>query len=104
MLHKTGSQSVKDALQTRDITDLRQSLTELTTLVKEGFAGTHTRQDVTNGKVLKAGQDIVDLKVETDKKVEALRFRFQYNRIIWYLFTVSLTAIVGLLSYILFNH
>jgi hypothetical protein len=30
--------------------------------MRDGFAGMHTRQDTTNGKVLKAGEDIRDLK------------------------------------------
>lgn len=52
---KKLSNEVEDALQRRDIE-------ELTKEVREGFAGVHERQNVTNGKVLKATDDIINLK------------------------------------------
>jgi hypothetical protein len=104
MPRKNDPQSVKDALTGRDITDLNKSITDLATAMKEGFAGMHLRQDTTNGKVLKAGSDIIELKSDTDKKFDAIKFKFQYNKIIWYLFTVAATVIVGLVMYIITHH
>lgn len=46
---------VTEALQKRDIVELQRAM-------EEGFKGTHDRQDKTNGKVLKAADDIVELK------------------------------------------
>lgn len=48
-------EAVEEALQRRDIDDLAKEM-------REGFAGMHERQDTTNGKVLKAAEDIVELK------------------------------------------
>lgn len=48
-------EAVNDALQKRDIE-------ELTKEMKDGFAGVHDRQDKTNGNVIKAKEDIAELK------------------------------------------
>jgi hypothetical protein len=48
-------EAVEEALQRRDIEDLTKEM-------REGFAGMHTRQDTTNGKVLKSMEDIIELK------------------------------------------
>ena len=44
-------QQVEKALQLRDIADLKKDISDLKTLVSEGFKGVHDRQDRTNGKV-----------------------------------------------------
>lgn len=83
---------VREALQMRDIETLRLE-------IREGFNGVHMRQDVTNGKVLKAAADIVELeKVNIRRSVER-----KYEKLIWYLFTVAIGTIVGLASYIIYK-
>jgi len=84
---------VREALQKRDIEDLVKEL-------HEGFAGVHTRQDQTNGKVLKNITDINALQVWNEKQV----IKERYNKLIWYLFTGSLSTIVGLVTYLLLHH
>ena len=93
MPRKNDPQMVKDALQAKDIELLQKSIGELKTSVEVGFKGIHDRQDMTNGKVLKANDDITKL---TSK--------FEYNRIIWYLLTTCVSVIIALGSYILFKH
>jgi hypothetical protein len=83
---------VKEALQKRDIEDLVKE-------VHEGFAGVHNRQDQTNGKVLKNIADINALQTWNEK--QAIKDR--YNKLIWYLLTVSLSTIVGLATYLLLH-
>jgi hypothetical protein len=87
------SKAVQDALQEKTISDVQASIVTLTKAVSDGFTGVHTRQDMTNGKVQKAGTDII-----------ALQAKFEYNRIIWYLLTVSVSVIITLVSYIIFKH
>ncbi len=84
---------VKDALQKRDIEDLVKE-------VREGFVGVHNRQDQTNGKVLKNIADINALQVWNEKQA----IKDKYNKLIWYLFTVALSTIVGLVTYLLLHH
>lgn len=48
-------ESVEDALQRKDIESLTNEM-------RLGFKGMHDRQDTTNGKVLKANEDIVGLQ------------------------------------------
>lgn len=93
MPRKTDTPSLKDALTNRDIGDIRKDISDLSAIVKEGFAAIHQRQDTTNGKVLKAGDDIT-----------SLRSKFEYNRLIWYMLTVCVSVIIALASYILFHH
>lgn len=69
---------------------MADSMTSLAVSVDKGFEGIHERQDTTNGKVLKANDDITKLS-----------FEFKYNRIIWYMLTVSVSVIIALASYIL---
>lgn len=84
---------VREALQRRDIEDLRQE-------IKEGFAGVHKRQDVTNGRIGTAESRIVELeKVNIERRVER-----KYEKLIWYLFTVAIGTIVGLASYIIYHN
>lgn len=55
MPDRRKTESVEHILQRRDIEDLTKEM-------REGFAGMHARQDTTNGKVLKAAEEIVELK------------------------------------------
>ena len=62
-------QAVKEALTERDISGLKISLEDLKEQIRVGFVGSHQRQDLTNGKVLKARDDINEIKNEaTDLK------------------------------------
>ena len=92
MPRKSDSQDVKDALQAKDIEALQKNITDLTTTVKEGFTGMHTRQDTTNGRI-----------TTNEKELLLLKEKFKYNRIVWYLFTVAVGAIVAL-GMILIRH
>jgi hypothetical protein len=74
--------AVEEALQKRDIEELQDT-------VIEGFKGIHARQDITNGRI-----------TTNEKGLAALEFKFRYNRIIWYLFTVAVGLVVALSSYI----
>jgi hypothetical protein len=93
MPRKDDPQQVKDALQAKDIELLQKNITELTGVVKEGFSGVHTRQDTTNGRI-----------TTNEKELLSLKEKFRYNRIVWYLFTVAVGAIVALVTYLLTNH
>jgi hypothetical protein len=55
MKDRKTKQAIEDALQKKDIELLAEKM-------EEGFRGMHDRQDTTNGKVLKAAEDIVELK------------------------------------------
>lgn len=103
-MNEDTAHEVKDALTLRDMAGLKSSIDGLTTAMEKGFAGMHQRQDMTNGKVLKAGNDIVNETNERKLADEKLNSRFEYNRIIWYLFTVAMMTIVALGSYILYHH
>jgi len=103
MPRKIDNQMVKDALQAKDIDILKSALVDLTILVKDGFAGVHARQDQTNGKVLKAGEDIIANRNATDIKFTEVKSDFKYNRVIWYFLTVSVTIITALVSFIIFK-
>ena len=89
----TETPEVHDALQKRDIEDLTKEM-------RDGFKGVHERQNVTNGKVLKAAADITELeKVNIRRSVER-----KYEKLIWYLFTGAMSIIVGLASYIIYHY
>lgn len=103
MPRKTDDPAIKEALTNRDIADIRADISSLATSVEKGFQGIHLRQDTTNGKVLKAADDIVQNKNQSDKEAAAIRAEFKYNRIIWYLFTTSVGIIIALGSYIMFK-
>ena len=92
MPRKGDSQQTSLALLTQRFDALQQS-------IDTGFAGVHQRQDTTNGKVLKAGDDIIALQ----KSDQDLKAQFEYNRIIWYMLTVAISVIVALASFILLN-
>ena len=87
-----------DSLQTTSAL-LSQKLDNLANQMSDGFKGMHERQDTTNGKVLKAGDDIVSLQ----KADLSLKAEFHYNRFIWYMLTVCVSIIIALASYILFK-
>lgn len=92
MPRKSESQEVKNALTSQAITDVQKDIATLSTVVKDGFAGVHTRQDTTNGRISTNEKDLLLLKE-----------KFKYNRIVWYLFTVTVGALVALASYILYH-
>lgn len=75
---------------------LAERLDTLTKAVTDGFTGVHERQDKTNGKVIKANDDIISLQ----KEQAELKADFKYNRVIWYFLTVSVSVIIALASYI----
>lgn len=78
---------------------LAQALKSLDDKIVEGFKTTHEKQNYTNGKVSKAGDDIINLQ----KKDADLENQFAYNKIIWYMLTVTISVIVTLVSYIIFK-
>lgn len=61
-------QAVKEAMSERDISEIKNQLEALKLQITDGFKGIHARQDTTNGKVLKARDDIRDLQ-EASKDV-----------------------------------
>jgi hypothetical protein len=93
MSRKTDSQQTTNAI-------IAQKMETLQSTMSEGFRIMHEKQDMTNGKVLRAKEDIAGLQTE-DLKIRA---EFKYNRIIWYMLTVAVSTIIALVSYILFNH
>lgn len=93
MPRKTDTQIVKDALQAKDIELIQKNITDLNSTVEKGFAGVHARQDTTNGRIS-----------TNEKELILLKEKFKYNRIVWYLFTVAVSAIVALITYLLTNH
>lgn len=103
-MKKESSQSVTNAILDQKLSTLTETVKTLTESVTKGFEGVHARQDTTNGKVIKAGADILANKAETDKQAAALLAKFQYNRIIWYLLTTCVSVIIALASYIVFKH
>lgn len=83
---------VREALQKRDLDDLRKE-------VIEGFRGVHQRQDVTNGRIAKAESNITELeKVNIRRDTER-----KYEKLIWWLATTAIGAVVGLASYIIYT-
>jgi hypothetical protein len=90
MTKKGDSQQVTNA-------NLKNDIANLTKTVEVGFQGVHERQDETNGKVVKAGTDIGTLQRAHD----ALSAEFKYNRIIWYMLTISVSTIIALASFII---
>ena len=92
MTRRNDSQQTTNAIIAQKIETLQKTITD-------GFTGVYQRQDTTNGKVLKAGEDIATLQ-KADMDIRAV---FRYNRIIWYMLTVSVSVIITLASYILFN-
>lgn len=92
MTDQINNPEVREALQRRDIDDLR-------TMIQEGFKGVHDRQDTTNGRIGKAEINITELeKVNIRRGVER-----KYEKLVWYLFTVAIGTIVGLASYIIYK-
>jgi hypothetical protein len=60
-------QAVKEALFEQSIIEMNKQLAEMKTQIGEGFRGVHQRQDMTNGKVLKAKEDIIVLQNDIEK-------------------------------------
>lgn len=80
--------AVKEALDDKRMVDIAQQLTDLSTQMTKGFAEVHTRQDTTNGKVLKNTADIEKINDRQDS-------RSMYNNITWLL----ITTLVGVVVY-----
>ena len=78
---------VKEALQARDISDLKNTFSDLKIQIAAGFATTHAKQDQTNGQVQIHDRQIQDIKAT-----------FKYHRFIWYILTVAIGAITFLIS------
>src|SRR3990167_3341153 len=103
MPRKNDSQATTTALLAQKIDNLAAQLTE-------GFRLVHEKQDYTNGKVTLAGNDIVALQkadiaiqAAADAKIAEIRADFKYQQFIWYCLTVSLSLVVGLISYIVYS-
>ena len=86
------SKEVQEALQKRDIDDLGR-------IMDQGFKGVHDRQDKTNGRIEKAEGAITVLEKQNIERVLGRK----YEKLIWYILTFSLSVIVGLVSYIIYN-
>jgi hypothetical protein len=69
--------AVTEALKDQTVSNIQQQLSEIRQQIKEGFAGVHQKQDFTNGKVLKARDDITDLKNETGSLKEKMSFVYK---------------------------
>lgn len=83
---------VRDALQRRDLDDLRRE-------VSEGFRQTHELQRTTNGRLLKAETNITELeKVNIQRIVER-----KYEKLIWWICTTAIGSVIALASYIIYN-
>ena len=84
MPKKDIQQSVTNAILDQKLITLTDTVKALTETVDKGFQGVHTRQDVTNGKVLKNITDITELKSKAN-----------YDKVIWLL----VTTLVGIVVY-----
>lgn len=83
---------VREALQRRDLDDLRHE-------VSDGFKQTHDLQRATNGRLLKAEANITELeKVNIQRIVER-----KYEKLIWWMCTTAIGSVIALASYILYN-
>ncbi len=80
------TKAVKEALTDKRLEDLAVQITNLSTQMTAGFAGSHTRQDQTNGKVLKNTQDIANLQSTS-----------LYEKLLWAL----ITALIGVVTFFL---
>jgi hypothetical protein len=85
-------QQVTNAILAEKLDTLTKTVGALDSTTDAGFKRVHERQDITNGKVIRANDEIMTLTA-----------KFQYNRIIWYLLTVSVSVIIALASFILFK-
>lgn len=77
-------QAVKEALDDKRMEDLSQKMVDLSTQMTAGFTAVHTRQDITNGKVLINSSDITEIKGKAN-----------YDKVIW----LIVTALVGVVTY-----
>ena len=72
--------AISTAKMSGDVTFIKDEITSLAREMKEGFLSTHTRQDITNGKVIKAGADIVvlsEVKVDHEARMRSMENKFQ---------------------------
>lgn len=78
------TKAVKDALNDKRLEDLALQLTNLSTQMTAGFSAIHTRQDLTNGKV-----------IAHQAKFDQMAGKAGYDKLIWLL----LTTLVGVIVY-----
>jgi hypothetical protein len=112
MARKNDSKDVKEALTGRDIADLKQGLTDLSTQMKEGFDGVHLGHKELHEKFASLevvvghtpDKPSIQTQIEELKTAFAsLRASLGYNKIIWYMCTVLVSMVIALISFILFN-
>lgn len=84
------SQETINATQGITIEGIVKTLDTLTVSVEKGFEGVHTRQDTANGRTSKNENDLAMLKQ-----------KFLYDKVIWYLLTISISACGVLITFIL---
>ena len=76
--------AVKEALDDKAIADLSKQVTDLSTQVAEGFAKSHQRHDIANGRLMKHETEIINLQ----KGEEAINRRTTFwqrnqDKIVW---------------------
>lgn len=86
MANTSIKKAVKEALTDKRLEDLAAQMTSLSTQLSAGFASIHTRQDTTNGKVLKNTADI-----------EKITNKATYDKFLW----LTITTLVGVVVYFL---
>src|SRR3990167_7249153 len=84
--NKEIQNAVKSALDDKRLDDLGVQITGLSDVIIKGFAEIHTRQDTTNGKVLKSERDIAEIKGKS-----------MYDKMVW----AVVTALIGVVVYFL---
>jgi hypothetical protein len=103
MVRKTDNKSVKEALTGRDIADLNKRLDSLETTITDGFREIKEGQHTTNLEIEKIKGFTGYIEGYSHKPLQTqmndLWSAFKYNRLIWYLFTVSMVIITGLVVY-----
>lgn len=90
MNEETREDIIKDTLQAKAVSDLGNSISNLSTKMEEGFKGVHARQDTANGRT-----------GTLEKQLLEMRIRFSYNKIIWYSLTTAISIIIALGTYLL---
>ena len=79
-------------MQRRDLDDIRNE-------IREGFKQTHDLQRLTNGRLLKAENNITELeKANIQRFVER-----KYEKFIWWVCTTAVGVVIALASFILYN-
>ena len=110
MNDQSPNPEVREALQVQTIAGLQSSLTALSDQVTVGFKGVHARQDLTNGRIATGEKEVALLKqqFENEKEVAKQKELLQAERgqarvRLWQIITILASAIVGLVSYIIYT-